>query len=191
MTFRADQVKGTEGMHLRVLPDLPREEVETAVKSSGSGGSGAGSGGSGVGQPATGWRSAGGSLPGQVDFHLARRYLVREYKRGRLAQHEVCDAHPELIRAATGVGAETDKVCPICEVMNLVHVTYAFGPGLAPHGKCVYTADDFEKLLDSPRERAAYTVEVCVGCRWNHLARTFVVGGAFGRTRAKRRSVAE
>ena len=41
-----------------------------------------------------------GSTPGEIDYRLARRSLISEFKKGRLAQHEVCDAHPELRRAA-------------------------------------------------------------------------------------------
>ena len=37
--------------------------------------------------------------PGEVDYRLARQHLISEYRKGRLAQHEVCDAHPELVRA--------------------------------------------------------------------------------------------
>ena len=75
-------------------------------------------------------RSGGGSSPraGVIDHRLARRALIVEYRKGRLAKHQVCDAHPELLRAARGIGRETTTECPICEDDLLVHVTYVFGP---------------------------------------------------------------
>jgi len=45
---------------------------------------------------------------GQVDHRLARQALINEYRRGRLAREQVCDAHPELIRAATNVGTPVE-----------------------------------------------------------------------------------
>jgi hypothetical protein len=118
------------------------------------------------------------SLPGQVDYRLARRFLVNEYKRARLSRLDVCDAHPELVRAATGVGTVSDEDCPICEEAKLTHVTYAFGQGMPAHGKLVTTLAEQRRLQQSPREAACYVVEVCTNCRWNHLAKVFVLGGA-------------
>src|SRR5262249_49633471 len=45
-------------------------------------------------------RGAPAGTPGEIDYRLARQALISEYRKGRLAQHEVCDAHPELVRAA-------------------------------------------------------------------------------------------
>ena len=42
--------------------------------------------------------------PGEIDYRLARQSVMSEYRKGRLARHEVCDAHPELVRAAREVG---------------------------------------------------------------------------------------
>ena len=38
------------------------------------------------------------SGPGEIDYRLARQAMISEFRKGRLAQHEVCDAHPELRR---------------------------------------------------------------------------------------------
>ena len=32
--------------------------------------------------------------PGVIDHRLARRALISEYRKGRLARHQVCDADP-------------------------------------------------------------------------------------------------
>src|SRR3954468_23136669 len=77
-----------------------------------------------------------GVLPGQVDYRLARNAVISEFRKKRLSRHEVCDAHPELIRAAKNVGAPRTEECPICEGPNLCTVSYVFGSRLPAHGRC-------------------------------------------------------
>ena len=108
-----------------------------------------------------------------IDYRLARRHLVNEVKRKRLSRVDVCDAHPELVRAAQHLGTATTTMCPICEEQLLVHVTYAFGHRLPAFGRCLSTLGELAKLRRSHEELAVYVVEVCTGCRWNHLARSF------------------
>ena len=67
---------------------------------------------------------------GRVEYRLARNAVVSEFHKGRLSKLDVCDAHPELMRAARNVGVPLPEECPICEGPPLVHVTYVFGPGL-------------------------------------------------------------
>jgi hypothetical protein len=114
--------------------------------------------------------------PGEIDYRLARRHVVAEFKRGRLSRLDVCDAHPELLRAARNLGESTSEPCPICEDEPLVLVSFAFGPRLPSHGRCVASRDELAKLARRTQELACYVVEVCLGCSWNHLARTFLVG---------------
>ena len=110
---------------------------------------------------------------GTIDYRLARMALVREYHRRRLARHEVCDAHPELLRAARACAQPTDIECPICEATNVVLVSYVFGPGLPASGRCVSTMNEMAKLDRRAADLACYVVEVCPECAWNHLARVF------------------
>jgi len=93
---------------------------------------------------------------GVVDHQLSRRALINEVKRGRVSRDSVCDAHPELIRAAKHLGEPSKTVCPICEEVNVVLVTYVFGHGLPSHGKCVTDKKDIEKLQRTGHEYAAY-----------------------------------
>jgi len=116
-------------------------------------------------------------VPGQIDYRLARQSVLSEFRKGRLARHEVCDAHPELIRAAKNVGTETQNLCPICATAQLRLVTYVFGPRLPAHGRCVSTAREVAALNRRREELAAYVVEACVECRWHHLLRVLPVGG--------------
>jgi Family of unknown function (DUF5318) len=113
---------------------------------------------------------------GTVDYRMARRHLINEFHRKRLSERDVCDAHPELIRAATHVGHKTQHDCPICEKAKLIYVSYVFGARLPAHGRCVTTAKEMAVLSRSHDELACYVVEVCIECRWNHLARTFKSG---------------
>jgi Family of unknown function (DUF5318) len=122
-----------------------------------------------------------GAGPGAIDYRLARRHLVNEYKRGRLGRVDVCDAHPELIRAAENLGHTSATPCPICEEAPLVYVSYVFGHRLPAHGRCISTAKEMAKLTRSHDELACYVVEVCPLCRWNHLARTYMTGRLYAR----------
>ena len=116
------------------------------------------------------------SAGGVIDYRLARMGVVSEYRKGRLARHEVCDAHPELRRAAKSASEPTEMECPICEDDNIVLVTYAFGARLPASGRCITTKGELAKLAKGRSQLAAYVVEVCPSCSWNHLARTFLLG---------------
>jgi hypothetical protein len=122
-------------------------------------------------------RGVGTGVRGVVDHRLARRALIAEYRKGRLARHQVCDAHPELVRAARQVGRPTDASCPICEDARLVLLTYVFGPRLPAHGRCVTTAKEMHQLNRRTDQLAAYVVEVCPSCTWHHLLRVLPIGG--------------
>ncbi len=130
-------------------------------------------------------RGAGSDRGGIVDHRLVRRALINEYRRGRLRRDQVCDAHPELIRAAKNVGEDTKITCPICEERKLVLLTYVFGPRLPAHGRCIATKRELAVLNKRTDDLAAYFVEVCPDCRWHHLLRVLPVGGP-----KRRRSVA-
>lgn len=117
------------------------------------------------------------SATGVVDYRLARRAVLSEFRKGRLSQAEVCDAHPELRRAAQQYSRATTEACPICEDQTLVLVTYVFGPSLPPYGRCVGALEELSALMRSarrsPQPFTCYVVEVCPDCHWNHLARVF------------------
>jgi hypothetical protein len=106
-----------------------------------------------------------------------RESIVKEYRRGRLGRLEVCDAQPELLRVARNLGRQTDTECPICEQERLVHVTFAFGPGLPPSGLPLADLRELSKAARRSSEVACYVVEVCTGCCWNHLLSVFTAGG--------------
>ena len=129
--------------------------------------------------PSTGaFRGAGTARPGAVvDHRLSRRALINEYRRGRLRQDQVCDAHPELLRAAINVGEESREDCPICEEAKVRLVSYAFGSRCPPSGVCVTSRQELIKLSKGGRGLTCYVVEVCPNCSWNHLAQAFSLTG--------------
>jgi hypothetical protein len=102
--------------------------------------------------------------------------LINQVRLGRISRTEVCDAHPELIRAARNVGTETAADCPICELEKLRIVTYVFGHRLPASGRCVTTKRELTELgARAQGELTAYVVEACPGCRWHHLLRVLPV----------------
>ena len=120
--------------------------------------------------------SRGAGSTGQIDYRLVRRHAIDEFRRGRLGRRDICDAHPELLRAARNVGRPSDVECPICEAGALRLVSFAFGPGLPPSGRCVVTAKETTRLARRAEQSTCYVVEVCTECSWNHLLRTFGLG---------------
>jgi len=119
------------------------------------------------------------AVGGVVDHRLARRALLDEFRRGRLRQDQVCDAHPELLRAARSVGEPVAEPCPVCLKPDLVLVAYAFGPRLPSHGRCIATTTEWDQLVRTARRTpgafSAYVVEACPSCSWHHLVRTLPV----------------
>ena len=113
---------------------------------------------------------------GRVEYRLARNAVVREFRRGRLSRLDVCDAHPELLRAARNLGRTMTDPCPICEDETLVDVTYVFGSRLPPGGRCVATPAELTRYQRRKDPVVCYVVEVCTGCSWNHLLRMFPAG---------------
>jgi hypothetical protein len=120
-----------------------------------------------------------GRVVGHVDYRLARNAIVSEFRKGRLSRLDVCDAQPELLRAAINMAEDSREDCPICEEAKVRLVSYVFGSRLPPSGRCVTSKGEMLKLSRSGggRDLACYVVEVCPNCSWNHLAQSFPVSG--------------
>ncbi len=124
-----------------------------------------------------------------VDYTLARRSVIAEVRRGVVSSSDVCDAHPELLRAARNIGEATTRPCPICGHDGLRFVRYVFGDELGRNsGRVVYPPEWLKELVRDHENFTCYVVEACVDCHWNHLVRSYVTGadpsGTRGRTRA-------
>jgi hypothetical protein len=112
-----------------------------------------------------------------TDYALARRAVLRDLRRGSLTRLDVCDAHPELLRAAQYMGISLRDECPVCGADDLRLVSYVYGDKLkGANGRCIGTADELARLGATHDEFACYDVEVCVDCRWNYLRRQSLHG---------------
>lgn len=112
-----------------------------------------------------------------VDYRLARRAVLVALRRGTLHSSDVCDAHPELLRAAKNIGEQLDSPCPICSHDSLKCVRYVYGDELKRNnGRVVYPSDWLRELVTTHDQFTCYVVEVCIDCNWNHLIRAYVAG---------------
>ncbi|HJM32823.1 MAG: DUF5318 family protein [Acidimicrobiales bacterium] len=111
-----------------------------------------------------------------VDYRLARQCALEAFRNGTLARDLVCDAQPMLRRNAHHCGERTGEMCPICDDHELARVVYVFGPRLPSHGRCLSVPGELARYDARPGTFAAYTVEVCVACAWNHLVRISSIG---------------
>jgi Family of unknown function (DUF5318) len=119
----------------------------------------------------------------RVEYRLARNAVVRDVRKGKVERVDVCDAHPELLRAARNVGKATGENCPICEAVKTVEVTYVFGARLPPGGRCPGSVTELNRLRRREEPVLCYDVEVCPECAWHHLTRKYPSGGRTPRRR--------
>ena len=123
-----------------------------------------------------------------VDYRLARRAALASVRQGSLDTADICDAHPELMRAAKNIGERCDPVCPVCSHDSLRLVRYVYGPELKrDNGRVVYPEEWLTELADRHDQFTCYVVEVCVDCAWNHLVRAYQAGRKFAAARPGRR----
>jgi len=112
-----------------------------------------------------------------VEFGLVRRVLLAKLASGEIRREDVCDAHPELLRAAKNLGRPSGERCPVCQAGELVEVTYVFGARLPAGGTCPTTRAELSKFERREEPVQCYAVEVCTGCSFHHLARKWSAGG--------------
>lgn len=117
---------------------------------------------------------------GRIDYRMARRALIRDVETGLRSPRDVCDAHPDLVRAGRNIGEETDDGCPICDSGELRLVTYVFGDRVGKHSGRVVSRNSLGSMTSRYGALNVYTVEVCTGCCWHHLRESFWVGQEAG-----------
>ena len=110
-----------------------------------------------------------------VDYRLVRAHVLQRVLSGTRMADDVCDAHPELVRAGREVGTAANEPCPVCQGSELALVSYVFGPRLPAHGRCISYEAEIAKLARRKGRFTCYEVEVCPDCRWNHLLRSYVL----------------
>jgi len=121
-----------------------------------------------------------------VEFGLVRHALLAKIAAGTLRAQEICDAHPELLRAAANIGRTTGETCPVCTDAELVEVTYLFGARLPAGGTCPTSRAELLKLERRAEPVQCYAVEVCTACKFHHLVRKWTAGGRVARGAQRR-----
>ena len=108
-----------------------------------------------------------------IDYTLAKRAILRDSQRGLRSVNDLCDAHPELIRAARHVGEPTRTDCPVCGREKLVLLAYVYGDALKHDNGRVWSLDTGLRMAAAYSGSCCYVVEVCRNCHWNHLREAF------------------
>ena len=123
---------------------------------------------------AIGQRRGKRELLATVDYTLAKRALLGQVRSGLLSRSDICDAHPELLRAARNVGEVSRRECPVCVDAKLRLLAYVYGEGLRDDNGRVWPLDVGLSMAADRPGSWCYVVEVCVECQWNHLSEAFV-----------------
>ena len=122
-----------------------------------------------------------------MEYGLARRSVLASLRRGSLGVAEVCDAHPELLRAASNIGEPVEDPCPVCSHESMRWVRYVYGDDLKHlNGRVVYPEGWLQELAATHEQFTCYVVEVCVDCAWNHLLRSYLTGTRWTANGARR-----
>ncbi len=111
---------------------------------------------------------------GVIDYTLAKRALLRRARAGMLSTFEICDAHPELMRAAKHVGEPATRDCPVCRRRDLRLLAYVYADALKQNSGRVWALDTALLMTAKVHGASCYVVEVCTSCQWNHLSEAFV-----------------
>ena len=101
---------------------------------------------------------------GVVEYGLVRHGVVESLRKGKVSREDVCDAHPELLRAAQHIGVPTERACPVCDAASTTEVTYVFGSRLPPGGTCPATRAELDRLERREEPVVCFAVEACTAC---------------------------
>ncbi len=111
----------------------------------------------------------------RIDYRMQRRAVLHDVAGGARDRDDVCDAHPELLRAATHLGATTNDPCPLCDgVLTYVHYIFDRDRSRNPGGRAV-DAESLPTYVDRFGDLQVYVVEVCRGCHWHHLVESYLL----------------
>ena len=94
-----------------------------------------------------------------MEYGLARRSVLASLRRGSLGVAEVCDAHPELLRAASNIGEPVEDPCPVCSHESMRWVRYVYGDDLKQNsGRVVYPVGSLDELAVAHYEFTCYVL---------------------------------
>lgn len=115
-----------------------------------------------------------------VDHALARRALLRSLFGGGLftttSSYDVCDASRFLKQAAQAYGAQVERDCPVCRRERLWEVSWVYGEAIGDYAGSARNPRQLEALARAFPDFSVHEVEVCLGCGWNHLLRSYRTG---------------
>ncbi len=127
-----------------------------------------------------------------VDHALARREAILEIRRTGGFSFRSEDTDPYLLRAAASYGEDTGRNCPICNVTEIVELTYVYSRELGHASGRVINPEKLTSLAPNYGFLSVHTVEVCQGCGWNHALISYMLGdGQPRRTPRKPRDLVE
>jgi hypothetical protein len=145
-----------------------------------------------------------------VDYALVRQATLHDLRSGYVTTTDVCDPHPDLIRAALHHGEPSSRSCPVCRggesraadrldprlginggpglpgAGGLVFLRYVYGDELGQFSGRIRSQEELAEMSADAGDVKVYVVEVCISCGWNHLVASYVVGDGHPR-RAPRR----
>ena len=104
----------------------------------------------------------------KVSHEWERAATLRELRAGRIPQESVCDADFLLRAAATHHGVDVTRACPICGGA-LRNTRWVYGETLGRRAGSARSEQEIAEFVAEGLEFTVHTVEVCIGCRWNHL----------------------
>ena len=101
---------------------------------------------------------------GVIDYTLAKRALIRDFQVGLLSKLEICDAHPELLRAARYLGEDATQPCPVCQRHELRLLAYVFAEGLKRDSGRAFDVQEGLDLAEKQCGGACYVVNLSTSC---------------------------
>jgi hypothetical protein len=156
-----------------------------------------------------------------VDYALVRQATLHDLRSGYVTTTDVCDPHPDLIRAALHHGEPSTRSCPVCRESGpgrgrpgddsdrldprlringgaglpgaggLVFLRYAYGDELGQFSGRIKAQEEIVELAAGAGDVKVYVVEVCISCGWNHLVASYVVGDGQPRRAPRRQRTVE
>ena len=111
-----------------------------------------------------------------VDHALERRTALLDLRAGRVDRADACDASPYLLKAAERLGTRTERPCPVCARTALDEVLWVYGDAVGDAAGTARTPAQVARLAAEVPDVVVYLVEVCGGCQWNHLVRSWHEG---------------
>ena len=129
----------------------------------------------------------------EVDYALQRRSTLQALARPQRSADslDVCDADPLLIRSAKHHGERSSVPCPICRADHLTTLNYVFGDQLGQYSGRIKSTAELDEMENEYGQFIVRVVEVCVGCGWNHMIMTYLLGDGVTRRPPRRQQTVE